>query len=92
MGLACPAALIQSLATEVPRVTKFRAGVFVFPRCDERTGSRENWGVFISINSTGHQVFFFQYFIYLFIYSPFIFISWRLIPLQYCGGFCHTLT
>ena len=61
MGLACPAKLIQSLATEVHRVTNFRAGFFVFvffSRCDERTGSRENWGVFISINSTGHQVFF----------------------------------
>ena len=23
---------------------------------------------------------------------PFIFISWRLITFQYCGGFCHTLT
>ena len=23
---------------------------------------------------------------------PFIFISWRLIPLQYCNGLCHTLT
>ena len=23
---------------------------------------------------------------------PLIFISWRLITLQYCGGFCHTLT
>ena len=22
----------------------------------------------------------------------FIFISWRLITLQYCSGFCHTLT
>ena len=29
--------------------------------------------------------------IYLFIFS-FIFISWRLITLQYCSGFCHTLT
>ena len=29
----------------------------------------------------------------LFIYFfPFIFISWRLITLQYCSGFCHTLT
>ena len=28
-------------------------------------------------------------FIYLF---PFVFISWRLITLQYCSGFCHTLT
>ena len=26
------------------------------------------------------------------IYFPFIFISWRLITLQYCSGFCHTLT
>ena len=25
-------------------------------------------------------------------YFPFIFISWRLITLQYCSGFCHTLT
>ena len=25
-------------------------------------------------------------------FFPFIFISWRLIILQYCGGFCHTLT
>ena len=35
--------------------------------------------------------FFFEgsYFIFFF---PFIFISWRLITLQYCSGFCHTLT
>ena len=30
-------------------------------------------------------------FIYYFFF-PFIFISWRLITLQYCSGFCHTLT
>ena len=24
-------------------------------------------------------------------FSPFIFISWRLITLQYCSGFCHIL-
>ena len=29
---------------------------------------------------------------YLFIYFSFISISWRLINLQYCSGFCHTLT
>ena len=29
--------------------------------------------------------------IYVFIYFLFIFISWRLITLQYCSGFCHTL-
>ena len=28
----------------------------------------------------------------LFSFFPFIFISWRLITLQYCSGFCHTLT
>ena len=25
-------------------------------------------------------------------FFPFIFISWRLTTLQYCSGFCHTLT
>ena len=27
-----------------------------------------------------------------FFFFPFIFISWRLVTLQYCNGFCHTLT
>ena len=27
-----------------------------------------------------------------FFFPPFIFISWRLVILQYCSGFCHTLT
>ena len=27
-----------------------------------------------------------------FFFFPFIFVSWRLITLQYCSGFCHTLT
>ena len=27
----------------------------------------------------------------LFSLSLFFFISWRLITLQYCSGFCHTL-
>ena len=29
---------------------------------------------------------------FLSFFFPFIFISWRLINLQYCSGFCHTLT
>ena len=34
-----------------------------------------------------------MYPIILFIFfPPFIFISWRLITLEYCSGFCHTLT
>ena len=29
---------------------------------------------------------------FLNIFLSFIFISWRIITLQYCSGFCHTLT
>ena len=29
---------------------------------------------------------------FIFYFFPFIFVSWRLITLQYCSGFCHTLT
>ena len=29
---------------------------------------------------------------FFFLIFPFIFISWKLITLQYCSGFCHTLT
>ena len=37
------------------------------------------------------DTYLFIYF-YFYIFFPFIFISWRLITLQYCSGFCHTLT
>ena len=37
------------------------------------------------------QLFFFFFFFFL-IFFPFIFISWRLITLQDCSGFCHALT
>ena len=36
--------------------------------------------------SRDRDVFFLSFFF------SFIFISWRLITLQYCSGFCHTLT
>ena len=36
-----------------------------------------------------HLGLFFSFFLFIF---SFIFISWRLITLQYCSGFCHTLT
>ena len=35
------------------------------------------------------RLFFLSVFYFIF---PFIFISWRLITLHYCSGFCHTLT
>ena len=37
---------------------------------------------FFFASSVGRFIFFF----------PIIFINWRLIALQYCRGFCHTLT
>ena len=37
--------------------------------------------VFFNIIHTFYSLFF-----------PIIFISWRLITLQYCSGFCHSLT
>ena len=36
--------------------------------------------------------FFSLGFLSFFFFFLFIFISWRLITLQYCSGFCHTLT
>ena len=35
--------------------------------------------------------YFFLFFSYSFLFFYFL-ISWRLITLQYCSGFCHTLT
>ena len=41
--------------------------------------------IFIFYCPTKHLIIYFFFF-------SFIFISWRLITLQYCSGFCHTLT
>ena len=41
-----------------------------------------------------HKLFFYMSLSARFIsfsFFPFIFITWRLITLQYCSGFCHTL-
>ena len=39
------------------------------------------------------SIFIFYFFLCIILFFfPFIFISWRLITLQYCSGFCHTLT
>ena len=52
----------------------------------------------LSGNSSEKCLFFFFFFFTftsiatLFYFFSFIFISWRLITLQYCSGFCHTLT
>ena len=43
-----------------------------------------SYASFFSLSNCLAQSFFF--------FFSFIFISWRLITLQYCSGFCHTLT
>ena len=40
----------------------------------------------------GTSVHFLSLPLFLFFFFSFIFISWRLIALQYCSGFCRTLT
>ena len=46
-----------------------------------------------SFTSLPHIIFFFNSSIHtLFFFFSFMFIIWRLITLQYCSGFCHTLT
>ena len=36
--------------------------------------------------------FLFVFFFFFRFFFPFNFISWKIITLQYCSGFCHTLT
>ena len=50
-------------------------------------GTLEYWAAFIDVCTFDHCGFFFFYFLLKFIY-----FNWRLITLQYCSGFCHTLT
>ena len=33
-----------------------------------------------------------QFYLFIYLFFSFIFISWRLITSQHCSGFCHTLT
>ena len=51
--------------------------------CKVNTGSAAKAWWRVSSGPLLHELSFF---------FPFIFISWRLITLQYCSGFCHTLT
>ena len=46
--------------------------------------------LFYFFSGLGRILLFFNFF--LFYFFSFIFISWKLITLQYCSGFCHTLT
>ena len=37
------------------------------------------------------RILFFKVFLFL-LFKKIIYFNWRLITLQYCGGFCHTFT
>ena len=50
------------------------------------------WTVLIALNVTVKRASQLQFFLFVLFFFSFIFISWRLITLQYCSGFCHTLT
>ena len=32
------------------------------------------------------------FFFFFLVFKKFIYFNWRLITVQYCSGFCHTLT
>ena len=71
-----------------------KAEVDVFPELRCFSYDPTNVGNLISGSSAFSNFFFFisLYVFIFFLFFPFIFISWRLITLQYCSGFCHTLT
>ena len=52
--------------------------------------------IFPPVDSWVHLFFFnlnlFFIFIFLLLFFKFTYFNWRLITLQYCSGFCHTLT
>ena len=67
----------------------------VWARKDERAPPRGNKKKNKSKINQSFKPFFLNFFFifYLFIFFVYFFkISWRLITLQYCSGFCHTLT
>ena len=53
----------------------------------EKTKRRESFVLFF----WGGVYLFFKFYLFFYFFIIF-FISWRLITLQYCSGFCHTLT
>ena len=57
---------------------------------EDKFGNGKEWCLPLGHTGSRDSIFFFIY-IFSFFFS-FIFISWKLITLQYCSGFCHTLT
>ena len=53
-----------------------------YPKCNEKPlkGTEHGYNIIMLA------------FIFFVIFFPFIFISWKLITLKYCSGFCHKLT
>ena len=80
------------------------AALLVAPDCSTfkagNAGLRQSICLWSHPQAPGHaecHLFFgvpltYQAVIYVTFFFPIIFIGWRLISLQYCSGFCHTLT
>ena len=69
-------------------------GSLELPVCSQlviSTGTTKAWGWHLKWRVISWDWAIFTYELFFF-FPPFIFISWRLITLQYCSGFCHTLT
>ena len=70
----------------------------VFPSCQSTQAQFSRLSISLALLLIGQYHLWFPLFIKsisctrFFIFFSFIFVSWRLITLQYCSGFCHTLT
>ena len=74
----------KASALRQPRGREWEEGGRAFRMGDTRVpGADSYWYMAKAIT-----IFFFC----ILLFFPLIFISWRLITLQYCSGFCHTLT
>ena len=58
----------------------------ILPLCPMKSISK--WPIHWKPNCLGQFLFFFNFFFL----NLYIYFNWRLITLQYCSGFCHTLT
>ena len=79
-SLNCPSAFYQEIYHSLTQFLFCRVGIRIFIVWWQR------WNKWI------WSSFFFFCSLLIFCFFPFIFTSWRLITLQYCSGFCHTLT
>ena len=76
-GQGCECEYLGVVRTEGFSVSKMDYGKLSYSHCDDPGREACRLGCRMGLS---------------WFFSSFIFISWRLITLQYCSGFCHTLT